>query len=110
MLAIEELKRLIDVSIREGILPGFKAMGSDVDISLLQFTNDTLCFLPVDELVLPNFIRILCCFELISGLSINYHKSSIIRVNASDTLLHSCARFIDCRVEHFSYCLFGKPS
>lgn len=57
VLAIEGLKQLINTGVREGILPGFRVDESMMNISLLQFADDTMCFLPI-------FIRFYA-FELI---------------------------------------------
>ncbi|XP_050232919.1 uncharacterized protein LOC126681421 [Mercurialis annua] len=64
-------------------------------VFLLQFADDTLIYLPFDLAQLQNLIRILRCFELISGLKINFHKSSILGINGlfKDTWEHVVERF-----------------
>ncbi|KAK2644589.1 hypothetical protein Ddye_019784 [Dipteronia dyeriana] len=49
-------------------------------ISHLQFADDTLVFLQPKEQYLQNARRILRCYELVSGLRLNFHKMSIVDV------------------------------
>ena len=51
-----------------------------IHISHLQFIDDTILFLEPKMEFLLNTKRILTCFELISGLKINFHKSCLVRV------------------------------
>lgn len=49
-----------------------------VETTHFQFSDDTLIFLPQDTEKLLNYTRILHCFSLMTGLEINYSKSSLI--------------------------------
>jgi hypothetical protein len=51
-----------------------------VQISHLQFVDDTILFLEPKVEYIRNAKRILRCFELISGLKINFHKSCLVRI------------------------------
>ena len=51
-----------------------------VHLTHLQFTDDTLLFLKPFLEYLRNAKRILGCFELVSGLKINFHKSCVAKV------------------------------
>lgn len=42
---------------------------------------------------------VLKAFEMISGLSINYHKSKLIGINISDNFLEVATNFLGCRRE-----------
>lgn len=55
-------------------------MGKDrVALTLLQFVDDTLIFLPQDQGVLFNYKRLLHCFWLMTCFQVNFEKSTIIR-------------------------------
>jgi hypothetical protein len=43
-----------------------------------------LCFYK-EEASTKNLKRILTCYELMSGLRINYHKSELVQINEEDT-------------------------
>jgi hypothetical protein len=45
--------------------------------------------------------RILCWFEIISGLKVNFYKSSLIRINLDDDYTSGLANVIFCRNDTF---------
>jgi hypothetical protein len=47
----------------------------------LQYADDTLLFLEKSNEIATNLKWILTCFEQISGMRINYHKSELITIN-----------------------------
>jgi hypothetical protein len=49
----------------------------DDDLSMLQYVDDTIIFLYHDLERARNLKVLLCTFEQLSGLKINYHKSEI---------------------------------
>ena len=53
---------------------------SEVEVSHLQFADDTIIFCPANKQVIINYRRIMECFGIISGLHINYTKSAIIPI------------------------------
>lgn len=44
----------------------------------LQFADDTIIFVPKNDAIFTNYFRLLDVFALMSGLKLNYYKSSII--------------------------------
>ena len=58
----------------EGIYIG----SNRVDLSHLQFADDTLLFCPTNRGVILNLRRMLHCFLVMSGLCINFSKSAVI--------------------------------
>jgi hypothetical protein len=46
-------------------------------ISILQYADDTILFMEYDLEMAVNMKIILCIFEQLSGLKINFHKSEI---------------------------------
>lgn len=60
-------------------------IGKDkVRLNLLQFADDTLIFVPQNPFCITNYFRILYIFAVMSGLSLNYSKSSFITWKSSD--------------------------
>lgn len=49
------------------------------------------------------------CFELFSGLKINYHKRSLLRVNVSEGFLILAADFLNCKVAKAPFQYLGLP-
>ncbi|XP_052109321.1 uncharacterized protein LOC107462284 [Arachis duranensis] len=54
---------------------------NNIELSHLQFANDTILFCPLEKETIMNYKRLLRCFEMMSGLSINFEKSNLIPVN-----------------------------
>ena len=74
-----------------------------VNLKLLQFVDDTLIFAHKNSTCITNYFRILDTFALMSGLSLNYSKSSFLTWNPED---HAWARGIAGSVG----CLHTRPS
>ncbi|XP_050222864.1 uncharacterized protein LOC126672962 [Mercurialis annua] len=87
VLAVEGLKALISKAVNDHLLEGIRIDGYLEPISILQFADDTLLFIRHDLDMIKNLLRVLRCFELVSGLAINYQKSSILGVNVDDDSL-----------------------
>jgi hypothetical protein len=52
----------------------------DGGLSILQYANDTILFMEHDLEKTRNMKLLLCAFEQLSGLKINFHKSKILLV------------------------------
>ena len=57
----------------EGVIPHLVDSG----LSILQYANDTVIFMSHDMGKAINMKFLLCVFEQLSGLKINFHKSEI---------------------------------
>lgn len=64
-----------------GLFRGFKVGNGGEDVSILQHADDTLFVGEATWVNLWALKSILRCFELVSGLKVNFHKSSIIGIN-----------------------------
>lgn len=72
-------------------------MGSNgLKVSHLQFADDTILFCEAEWVEVVNIKRILRCFEILSSLKINYHKSVICGIGVDDGLLHEFANRLNC--------------
>ena len=55
----------------------------DDGLSILQYADDTIIFLDHDLKQTKNMKLLLCAFEQLSGLKINFHKSEIFCYGAA---------------------------
>ena len=62
---------------QEGLIRGIIPHLIDDGLSILQYADDTVIFLDHDIDLAKNMKLLLCVFEQLSGLKINYHKSDI---------------------------------
>jgi hypothetical protein len=75
----------------------------------LQYANDTLLFLEKDVYVAFNFKWMLTCFEQISGMRINFHKSESIPINIEVEELQPFIDMFQCEVGSFPVKYLGIP-
>ncbi|XP_050225835.1 uncharacterized protein LOC126675263 [Mercurialis annua] len=109
VLAVEGLKALFVKAVDLGLIDGIHVDGYAEPISILQFADDTLLFVPKDMEMIRNLLRILRCFELVSGLEINYQKSSIIGINVEDVSMVAASSILNCKIEKLPITYLGLP-
>jgi multisubunit Na+/H+ antiporter MnhB subunit len=85
VLVMEALDRMISTIENRGLLSGF-SMGTGVDISHLQFANDTLLFCGANLNHLPTFQSMFLLFEPMSGLQTNLANSKLVQVGNVDNV------------------------
>ena len=85
-------------AIDKGLVQGDDFGGVGINISHLQFTDDTILFLKPKVEYLINVKKIMRCFKLASGLKINFHKSNIVRISKNKEVVdHSWAAVLRCK-------------
>ncbi|XP_050209850.1 uncharacterized protein LOC126660381 [Mercurialis annua] len=107
LIVVECLKRILDKSRHLGFTQGFSYSANHEPILMLSFADDTILYLPFDIEQLGNLTRILHCFELISGLTINFHKSYIMGINVNEAYLLLALQKVGCKIDSFSIKYFG---
>ncbi|WVZ52969.1 hypothetical protein U9M48_003967 [Paspalum notatum var. saurae] len=88
-----------------GLLANFRKGG---DISL-QYADDTLLFSSIDKNLLVNLKCILVWFERILGMSINFHKSEIVILNADPQTTLDISLLFCCTVGVLPLKYLGVP-
>ena len=85
-------------------------MGRDkVEVTHLQFANDTLLFMEANHSVFLNFFRLLELFGSVSGLRVNLRKSTLLGINIDDDMLQNLASFSRCEVGAWPIKYLGLP-
>ncbi|KAL4346329.1 hypothetical protein GQ457_17G001480 [Hibiscus cannabinus] len=81
---------------------------SETVFTHLQFADDTILFLKPEEHFLLNVKRVLRCFEVSSGLSINFSKSCIVGVGVDVEMTKNLAQCCGCKIGSlpFNYLVF----
>ena len=94
IVVAEGLSGLVRQALKANLLTGRK----EVEVSVLQFADDTL-FLCEESFPNVFIIKvILRCFELASGLKVNFHKSKLAGVNVSTEALDVYAKALHCNL------------
>lgn len=84
-LVVDVLARMLDRGRAAGLIKGLCPELCEGGIISLQYADDTLLFLEAEERNSINMRWILTCFEQLSGMRINYHKSELITLGLEDS-------------------------
>lgn len=82
---------------------------NEVIASMLQFADDTLIF---GKAMMQNSLTIKCimrCFEMTSGLKINFHKSKLARIKVGERTSQILASLLHCKVMQLPFTYLGLP-
>ncbi|KAK4848716.1 hypothetical protein QYF36_016477 [Acer negundo] len=106
-IAVEGLNYLFTKAFELNLIEG----EVEIHVSHLQFADDTILFIKPREEYLCNVKRVLHCFEMDSGLKINFHKSCVVRVGKGRmTKSDYWASIFKCKkVFYLGFPLGGKP-
>jgi hypothetical protein len=108
-LVIDVFTRLLAKAANKGYLAGFMNSIHPGGVINLQYVNDTLLFLEHNYLHALHLKWLMICFEHISGMKINYHKSDLTPVNLEGGEIHDYARIFCCKVGSFPFKYLGVP-
>lgn len=92
-----------------GLVKGFEAVQNGEMISHLQFADDTALFCSAIKEEVLTLKRIFRCFQLVSGLKVNFCKSSLDGVGCLGDLVRSLACIIHCIVGKLPVMYLGLP-
>ena len=98
LLVVDVMHRILNKAEADGVIEGISVGKHRVHLSHIQFVDDTILFALAKKEVLVNFRYILDCFELMSGLSINYDKLAIFPVTCNEELVREINSKIRCSV------------
>ena len=84
---------LIGRAKEKGLVGGLVPHLVDGGIYILQYTEDTIIFMEHDLAKVRNMKLVLCLFEQLSGLKINFHKSeyfALVGQKRNKIIIDSC--------------------
>jgi hypothetical protein len=99
------LKRAAERGVLEGVTPNLVERG----LTHLQYADDIVLFIQNTECNIINLKFILFCFEEMSGMKINYHKSQVFTVGIDDGETARIANTLNCKVGKFPMKYLGLP-
>ena len=74
------------MAIDNNLIKGIKFPYIGLEVLNIQYADDTLLFLEPSEEGLINLKRILCCFQVVLRLKINFNKSSLTSIGTPSSL------------------------
>ncbi|XP_057739631.1 uncharacterized protein LOC130956618 [Arachis stenosperma] len=107
VLVVDVLNRMIGEAVRNRRIATLLVGRDNIELSYLQFADDTILFCPLEEETVRNYRRLLRCFEVMFGLSINFDKSSLILVNCSQELVDRMCQLLGCQAASLSVKYLG---
>ncbi|XP_028101439.1 uncharacterized protein LOC114300778 [Camellia sinensis] len=108
-LVVEALNILLQRARELNLLKGVVIGNNQAQLSHLQFANDSLLFCEAALSEVLSLKRILRCFEVASGLKINYHKSLVYGVGISGTALAEFAYLLNSKTQSLPLKYLGLP-
>ena len=93
----------------EGLLSGVVPHLVDDGLSILQYADDTILFMDHNLEQAHNMRTILCAFEQLSGLKINFHKSEIFCFRDAKNFENQYMGLFGCNPGTFPIRYLGIP-
>ncbi|XP_071715315.1 uncharacterized protein [Rutidosis leptorrhynchoides] len=109
ILAAEGLNILTKAAIDRGLFKGVEVGEDKVLVSHLKYADDTIFFGEWRRSNALNLRSLLKCFELSSGLKVNFQKSCLYGVGVDFEEVSRTARHIGCNVGKFPFIYVGLP-
>jgi hypothetical protein len=108
-LVVDALATMLDRTKLTGLVKGLVPNLVEGGLTHLQYVDDTVIFLEAEEEYVVNLKFILYCFENISGLKINFHKSEVIVVGTSKEEGARIANCLNCKERELPMKYLGIP-
>jgi len=109
IIMAEVLSQMLINANQLGLVRGLVVGAKRVNISHLQFADDTLIFSEAEEEYLRNIKSIMLSFQTFSGLAVNYKKSGLIVLGKDDTWARDAANRLGCILVHLPITYLGVP-
>ena len=106
---MDVLTRMLQKAERQHLIKG---LGCDLvpqGVASLQYADDTILLLDKNIGKAKNLKNVLSCFELMSGMRINYDKSEMVPMNLEDQEVENLKEVFGCPVGTFPIKYLGIP-
>lgn len=108
-LVADVFTKMLERAADEGLIKGLLTEFTPEGVISLQYADNTILFLDSKIEYARNLKWILCCFEQISGMKINFHKSDLLAVNMEDDDVNEFAYIFCCKRSSFPMKYLGVP-
>ena len=105
----DALGTMIGAAKEAGHLRGLVPHLIEGGITHLQYADDTVLFLELDDSSIATAKFLLYCFEAMSGLKINYQKSEVLVLGVDQEEQERVANLLNCEVGSFPMQYLGIP-
>lgn len=108
-LVVDMLAILIARSNDHGQFQGVVPHLVDGGLSILQHTDDTIFFMGHDLEEAKNLNLVLCAFEQLSGLKINFHKTDVFLYGEAKAHRKKYTELFGCKEGAFPFTYYESP-
>lgn len=109
ILAAEGLKIAMDEALDKGLFRGVSLPNNGPTLSILQYADDVIFLGEWSNANTSNLVRILRCFQLASGLKVNFLKSIVMGIGVNSDEISATARRMNCRDGTIPFTYLGMP-
>ncbi|XP_068486340.1 uncharacterized protein [Phaseolus vulgaris] len=107
LVVAEGLAGLVRQALRTEVLRGIKVGRNNVECCLLQFADDTLFMCEASFDSIFTIKAILRCFEIVSGLKVNFHKSKLTGIKVDNFAMSTYAKTLNCNTMKLPFLYLG---
>ncbi|OMO91306.1 reverse transcriptase [Corchorus capsularis] len=105
----EMLNVMLENAANSNLFKGVQIGNSNLSISHLQYADDTVIFCEPCIEQIRNVKNVLICFQLVSGLKVNFNKSRLYGIGVDDSSLQGWANDIGCKFDYLPSVYLGLP-
>jgi len=105
----EGLVVVVRMAVDKDLLESVEIGGRLTKVNMLQFADDTLFLCKASAHSVFVIKAILICFELASGLKVNFQKSSVGGIGCNNLLLQRFATVLNCATMKTPFKYLGMP-
>ncbi|XP_071712395.1 uncharacterized protein [Rutidosis leptorrhynchoides] len=109
ILAAEGLNILAKAATEKGLFKGVEIGVDKIIVSHLQYAYDTIFIGDWNRDNVYSIHNLLKCFELASGLKVDFHKSSLFGIGASLEEVGHVATILGCQIGKLPFVYLGLP-
>lgn len=103
----EVLSLLLNKAMSLGLFDGISLPGCKLKLSHLQFADDVLLFISGGDQSLLGIKRVLQCFQILSGMKINFNKSHLHGFRQNAAFISEWAELLGCQEGGSSFKYLG---
>ena len=108
-IVADMLTVLIGRAKEKGLVGGLVPHLVDGGVSILQYADDTIIFMEHDLAKARNMKLVLCLFEQLSGLKINFHKSELFCFGRAKEEQDTYQQLFGCGLGSLPFSYLGIP-
>ena len=106
---VEALSAMLSAAASAGHIKGVVPHLIPGGLTHLQYADDTIILIQNEELAIANLKFLLLCFEDMSGLKINFHKSEVFVLEEPLQEQQRIANMFNCKLGEFPFLYLGLP-